>query len=221
VVSEYNKKVDELPPDPQNPTKLDEERLHELLEGDSSLWDLDRYGCNEPWAKDPQTKRALSELAELDRSEEELVLTSEETRRYINWNCAELNKVVVALSAMPSGSVTARCCLERGKLSADALKKIKVLNYTISLLQIQWPEVVEFKDLKSSSNIVPLTTAEASLRAQAKYQEWIAFLSQVSIGSEWLDAIGPLVSIGEGGFGEHEAEAEELAGALSQDQNYR
>jgi hypothetical protein len=79
--------VAELPEDPHNPPPLDLEYLTNYLLADSDLWELGRFGCDEKWATDPETRRAIAFLHLYDRANEELDILSSECQRYVHWHC--------------------------------------------------------------------------------------------------------------------------------------
>jgi hypothetical protein len=92
LIKEYNKKVDRLPPGEHNPAHLPDD-IKKYLDNESALFDLERFGSNERWAKEPGLRRAITKLKEWDRVEEEVQILAVEDRRFIHeqWRFLENN----------------------------------------------------------------------------------------------------------------------------------
>jgi Kyakuja-Dileera-Zisupton transposase len=124
LIKEYNKKLDSLPPNDNNPQPLPEKIAKDLALGDSQLWELVRFGCNEKWAKEPKMRRAISVLQTWIRAEEELVIIAEECQRFVKSHCQQLDNVERAFLSELRSSSLHEILVEIGAKSEQALRSV-------------------------------------------------------------------------------------------------
>jgi len=147
LIKEYNKKILKLPKDmPNKPSPLPT-NFKALLLADSELWELDRFGCNEKWARDPKTRHAISWLHNSKRATEEVSNLVSECLRYINWHQEQLNTIKGIIESIPSGSPFHLKLLERGNTSAHCLHNIQRINNQLENLSNRTLDVLNLKDL--------------------------------------------------------------------------
>ena len=150
-IREYNKQVVALPEGVVKPPMLDETKVHELIQNDSDLWELDRFTSNEKWAKDSKTLHAVSVLATLQRAQEELFILASDCERFISWHTQKLDEIDCTLSLLLSNTILHDHLLERGARSLYALEELPYLEKTANLLIALRPAVPEFQHFKGTS----------------------------------------------------------------------
>ena len=129
-------------------TPLNEENLNTLLDMNSDLWELDRFGCKDKWALDSSVPVTIAQLAAFKRAEEELFILSDETQRFVNWEIQQLNDVEAALSALCDPSLLNDILLEKGARALEALESIGRLDTWVRLLRKTQPMNDSFKKLE-------------------------------------------------------------------------
>ena len=61
-IKKYNKKLDNLSSNDNNPQSLSEKIVKDLILEDSQLWEFDRFDCNEKWVKESKMRHTISML---------------------------------------------------------------------------------------------------------------------------------------------------------------
>ena len=147
LIKEYNKEVSKLD-NSCRPPLLNEERLTDLLLSDSDLWSLERFRCDEPWAKDPHLRRAISSLCTLDQAEEELRILSEECQRFVNQQCSELDSLERARQIVSPGSAIHNRLSKYTTDVVNSLSGMQKLQKLAGCLIGSQPSETCFKDLE-------------------------------------------------------------------------
>ena len=111
-----------LKEDIRNPSKLSEDIAKNLLLSDSELCDLHRFRCDEKWAKDLRTSRAIWKLKDWERGEEELEILARECERFVNAHCRKLEIVRLTLDSISRDSAVMKEVAEVGLKSVRTLQ---------------------------------------------------------------------------------------------------
>lgn len=152
-IKEYNKEVSKLD-SPSRPPLLNEERLTDLLLSDSDLWSLERFRCDEPWAKDPHLRRAISSLGTLYQAEDELKILSEECQRFVNQQCSELDSLESSMQVVFPGSAIHSYLSKYATDVVKSLSGMQKLEKIASFLLESQPSESCFKDLEGKLSVI-------------------------------------------------------------------
>jgi hypothetical protein len=126
LIRQYNRQVANLPANDSNPQKLPEKIAKDFLMRDSQLWDLERFRCNDRWAKELKTRRTISLLQEWVRGEEELHVLACECQRFLRSQCQRLENVQRTLLSVPRFSRVESILVEIGAKSEQALQLLQM-----------------------------------------------------------------------------------------------
>jgi hypothetical protein len=154
LIRRYNDLIAELPPNDNNPQPLPEDHSKLMLSNNSHLWDLERFHCNERWAKELKTRHAISQFQDWIRAEEELNILALECERFLKSQSHRLDTIQRIVSIVPRFSRIEGMLIEFGAKSEQALRHLQapgMIKIVESLVKTRGEDCESFKKLRGIS----------------------------------------------------------------------
>jgi len=151
MISEYNQKVQGLPPELQVRVPRLTEKFDDLLLGDSGFWELDRFNCDDEWARNSKVREAIRKVWSLQRSEEEVGILVSECLRFLEWNAARLLAISSVLKQFPSKGSLASQIIQLGNRAADSIRELSKRSGFLKSLREKRPDAPNQERLECNS----------------------------------------------------------------------
>lgn len=83
LIKEYNKKLDNLPPNDNNSQSLSKKIVKDLVLENSQLWEFNQFDCNEKWVKESKMRYDISILQTWIYMKKELIIIAKEYQHFM------------------------------------------------------------------------------------------------------------------------------------------